>query len=174
MTTARPRPSASIPCPSGTSGVHGDTRAVPRPTRARATGRLQKSGVSSSSASVIPGPNAGTMSSMPYGPPLTLKKKMAAIGTSPSSRLRPPFRSRPLCRGDELRELLHPLLDRAGSIHDDLELAAREPAHPAGRGGAQRDDQHLPVDAERIGHREDRVDLLQSDDLKHRRRAWAR
>src|SRR5438445_1997151 len=97
---------------------------------ARATGRLQKSGVSSSSASVIPGPNAGTMSSMPYGPPLTLKKKMAAIGTSPSSRLRPPFRSRPLCRGDELRELLHPLLDRAGSIHDDLELAAREPAHP--------------------------------------------
>src|SRR5207245_2031840 len=141
---------------------------------ARATGRLQKSGVSSSSASVIPGPNAGTMSSMPYGPPLTLKKKMAAIGTSPSSRLRPPFRSRPLCRGDELRELLHPLLDRAGSVHDDLELAARQPAHPAGHGRAQRDDQHLPVDAKRIGHREDRVDLLQSDDLKHRRRAWSR
>src|SRR2546425_255909 len=185
MTTARPRPSASIPCPSGTSGVHGDTRAVPRPTSAsaaigrsaataRTTGSVQKSGGSSSSASFTPGPNAGTMSSMPYGPPLTLKKKMAAIGTSPSSRLRPPFRSRPLCRGDELRELLHPLLDRAGSIHDDLELAAREPAHPAGRGRAQRDDQHLPVDPERIGHREDRVDLLQSDDLKHRRRAWAR
>src|SRR5438552_19183604 len=131
---------------------------------ARATGRLQKSGVSSSNASVIPGPNAGTMSSMPYGPPLTLKKKMAAIGTSPSSRLRPPFRSRPLCRGDELRELLHPLLDRAGSIHDDLVLAAREPAHPAGRGQAQRDGPHIPVVAARHGTHYARFDLLMCDD----------
>src|SRR5206468_10109580 len=53
---------------------------------ARATGRLQRTGVSSRSTSVIPGPNDATVSSMPYGPPLTLKKKMAAIGTSPSSR----------------------------------------------------------------------------------------
>src|SRR5947208_2842260 len=94
---------------------------------ARATGRLQRTGVSSRSTSVIPGPNDATVSSMPYGPPLTLKKKMAAIGTSPSSRLRPPVRSRPPGRGDELRELLHPFLDRTRGVHDDLELAARAP-----------------------------------------------
>src|SRR5437016_3777657 len=135
---------------------------------ARATGRLQRTGVSSRSTSVIPGPNDDTMSSMPYGPPLTLKKKMAAIGTSPSSRLRPPVRSRPPSRGDELRELLHPFLDRPRGVHDDLELAAREPAHPARRRGAQRDDQHLPVNAEGVRHHEDRVDLLQGNDLKHR------
>src|SRR3989454_4974670 len=106
---------------------------------ARATGKLQKSGVSSRSPSVIPGPNDGTMSSTPYGPPLTLKKKMAASGTSPSSRLRPLFRSRPLSCGDELRELLHPFLDRAPRLHDDLELAARQPADAAGRRGAEGD-----------------------------------
>src|SRR5206468_2844136 len=134
---------------------------------ARATGRLQRTGVSSRSTSVIPGPNDATVSSMPYGPPLTLKKKMAAIGTSPSSRLRPPVRSRPPGRGDELRELLHPFLDRTRGVHDDLELAAREPAHPARRRGAQRDDQHLPVNAEGVRHHEDRVDFLQGNDLKH-------
>src|SRR3989442_13974436 len=104
---------------------------------ARATGRLQKSGVSSRSTNVIPGPNDGTMSSTPYGPPLTLKKKMAASGTSPSSRLRPLFRSRPLSCGDEFREVLHPFVDRRPRLHDDFELAARQPAHTAGRPGAE-------------------------------------
>src|SRR5207247_8118435 len=133
---------------------------------ARATGRLQKSGVSSRSTSVIPGPNDGTMSSMPYGPPLTLKKKMAVSGTSPSSRLRRPFRSRPPGRGDELRELSDPLLDRVLRVHHDLELAARQLAHSAGRRRAERDDQHLAVDAEGVGHREDRVDLFHRDDFE--------
>src|SRR5438046_9277087 len=137
---------------------------------ARATGRLQRTGVSSRSTSVIPGPNDGTMSSMPYGPPLTLKKKMAVSGTSPSSRLRRPFRSRPPGRGDELRELSDPLLDGVLRVHHDLELAARQLAHSAGRRRAERDDQHLAVDAEGVGHREDRVDLFHRDDLEH----WAR
>src|SRR2546428_13146939 len=37
MTTARPRPSASGPRPSGTSGVHGDWRAARRPTSGNGT-----------------------------------------------------------------------------------------------------------------------------------------
>src|SRR5438034_7851730 len=124
---------------------------------ARATGRLQRTGVSSRSTSVIPGPNDATLSSMPYGPPLTLMKKMAAIGTRPSCRLRPPVRSRPPGRGDELPELLHPFFDRTRGVHDDLELAAREPAHPARRRGAQRDDQHLPVNADFFFQAEDGI-----------------
>src|SRR5207244_10224144 len=52
------------------------------------TGRLHSNGVSTNSSSVSPGPNEGTVSSMPYGPPLTLKKTMAASGTTPSSRRR--------------------------------------------------------------------------------------
>src|SRR5438046_6638307 len=127
---------------------------------ARATGRLQRTGVSSRSTSVIPGPNDATVSSMPYGPPLTLKKKMAAIGTSPSSRLRPPVRSRPPGRGDELRELLHPFFDRTRGVHDDLELAAPEPAHPARRRGSPRADRHLPVTSAGVRHRADRAGLL--------------
>src|SRR5213594_3891567 len=97
---------------------------------ARATGRLQRTGVSSRSTSVIPGPNDATVSSMPYGPPLTLKKNMAAIGTSPSSRLRPPVRSRPPGRGDELRDLLHPFLDRPRGLHDHLHPPPRQPPPP--------------------------------------------
>jgi len=72
---------------------------------------------------------------MPYGPPLTLKKKMAANGTSPSSRLRPPFSHVPWTPAMSFGELLHPFLDRPRGVHDDLELAAREPAHAAGVAG---------------------------------------
>src|SRR5438046_9601279 len=120
---------------------------------ARATGRLQRTGVSSRSTSVIPGPNDATVSSMPYGPPLTLKKKMAAIGTSPSWRLRPPVRSRPPGRGDELRELLHACFDRARGVHDRRQLPAREPAHLARQRGADLEDHHAPELAAGVARR---------------------
>src|SRR2546428_2787604 len=162
------------------------------------TGRLQNSGVSTSSTRVSPGPNDGTVSSMPYGPPLTLKKTMAASGTTPSSRrraliifavgapsqgcstqarlgrdalrLRTAVRRSgwlPARRFDECGEFFEPLVDGPRGVHGDLELAVRQPAHAPGRGGPQRDDERLALDAEGVGHREDRVDLLHRDHLKH-------
>src|SRR6185369_4061792 len=69
--------------------------------------------------------------------------------------------------GDERRKLLHPLVDRPAGVHGDLELAARQLPHLAGRGGPERYDEHLAMDAERVGHREDGVDLLHRHDLEH-------
>src|SRR5205809_1614744 len=88
------------------------------------TGRLQTSGVSTRSRRARPGPNDETVSSMPYGPPLTLKKATAASGRSRSSRRRGRLRAH---RGaDHLREPLDPLVDRHGGVHDDLDLSARQ------------------------------------------------
>src|SRR6266704_1219722 len=129
---------------------------------ASATGRLQKIGVSTSSASVTPGPSVGIASSIPYGPPLTLKKTIAASGKSPS------VSSLPLRGGDEPRKLREPFVERPRRLDRDLELPARQPADPSGRGGTERDHQRLAVEAERVGHREDRVNLLHRHHLEHR------
>src|SRR5215470_19682257 len=118
----------------------------------------------------MPGPSAGTMSSIPYGPPLTLKKTIAASGTSPSPRRRTAVSSFPPGGGDEPWQLREPFVERAFGLDRDLELAARQAADASGRGRAERDDQMLAMDLERVGHREDGVDLFHRDDLKHRRR----
>src|SRR5256712_9215863 len=136
---------------------------------ASATGRLQKIGVSTSRMSVMPGPNAVTVSSIPYGPPLTLKKAIAASGRTPSPRLSSAVSSRPLGGREEPRQLGDPLLDWPFGVDRDLELSVRQAADAPGRGRTERDHQRLAVDAEGIGHREDRVDLLHRHDLKHRR-----
>src|SRR5262245_12502305 len=133
----------------------------------RATGRLQKIGVSTSSARVTPGPRVGIASSMPYGPPLTLKKTIAARGKSPSPRRSPVVSSLLLGGGDEARKLREPFVERPRRLDGDLELPARHPSHAAGRGRTERDHQRLAVDAERISHREDRVDLLHRHHLEH-------
>src|SRR5688572_23817684 len=93
---------------------------------------------------------------------------MAASGTTPSSRLSATLF--PLGSRDERGEPLHPLLDGRLGVHRDLELAARQLAHLAGRGGPERDHEALAVHAERIRDLEDGVDLLHADDLKHGRR----
>src|SRR5688572_2279606 len=92
---------------------------------------------------------------------------MAASGTTPSSRLSATLL--PLGGGDERGEPLHPLLDGRLGVHRDLELAARQLAHLAGCGGAERDHEALAVHAERVRDLEDGVDLLHADDLKHER-----
>src|SRR5262249_34295779 len=51
-------------------------------------------------------------------------------------------------------------------LDDDLELSARHPPHPARRARAERDHQHLAMDAERVGDLEDRVDLLHGHHLQ--------
>src|SRR5262245_18684974 len=135
-----------------------------------ATGALQRIGVSTSSTSVMPGPRAGTVSSIPKGPPLTWKKTIAASGTSPSRRLSPAVSSLPLGGGDQPRKLRQPFVDRARGLHRDLELAVRQTADAPRGSRTEWDHKLLAMDAERIGHREDRVDLLHRDDLKHRRR----
>src|SRR6266581_753662 len=135
---------------------------------ASATGRLQKIGVSTSSASVTPGPSVGIASSIPYGPPLTLKKTIAASGKSPSPRRSPVVSSLPLRGGDEPRKLREPFVERPRRLDRDLELPARQPADTSGRGGTERDHQRLAVEAERVGHREDRVNLLHRHHLEHR------
>src|SRR2546427_7637009 len=136
----------------------------------RATGALQRIGVSTRSTSVMPGPSVGTVSSIPYGPPLTLKKTIAASGKSPSPRLSPAVSSLPLSGGDEPRQFREPFVDRPRGLDRDLELAARQAPDAAGRRGTERDHELLAMDAESVGHGEDRVDLLHRDDLKHRRR----
>src|SRR6058998_487546 len=118
-----------------------------------ATGRLQNIGVSTSRSSASPGPKEATVSSTPYGPPLTLKKTTAASDRTPSSRLSPAVSSLPLGGGDEPWKLGHPLVDRADGVDRDLELSARQAADAPGRGGAERDHQRLAVDAEAVGHR---------------------
>src|SRR5262245_5447696 len=133
----------------------------------RATGRLQKIGVSTSSARVTPGPSVGTASSMPYGPPLTLKKTIAASGKSPSPRRSPVVSSLPLGRGDEPRKLREPFVERPRRFDGDLELPARQPPDAARTRRTERDHQRLATDAERIGHHEDRVDLLHRHHLEH-------
>src|SRR4029450_3209836 len=105
---------------------------------ASATGRLQKIGVSTSSARVTPGPSVGTASSMPYGPPLTLKKTIAASGKSPSPRRSPVVSSLPLGGGNEPRKLREPFVERPRRLDGDLELSARQPPDAAGRGRAAR------------------------------------
>src|SRR4029453_1683266 len=134
---------------------------------ASATGRLQKIGVSTSSARVTPGPSVGIASSMPYGPPLTLKKTIAASGKSPSPRRSPVVSSLPLGGGDEPRKLRQPFVERTRRLDGDLELAARQPPDAAWRSRTERDHQRLAMDAERIGHREDRVDLLHRHHFEH-------
>src|SRR5262245_58005653 len=131
------------------------------------TGRLQKTGVSTSRSSARPGPKADTVSSMPYGPPLTLKKTTAASEETPRPRRSSAVRSLPLESGDEPGKLGDPFLDRARRIDRDLDLAARQASNAPGRGGPERDHQRLAVDAERVGHREDRIDLLHGHDLEH-------
>src|SRR5262249_59901329 len=123
---------------------------------ARATGRLQKIGVSTRSTRVTPGPSVGIASSMPYGPPLTLKKTTAASGKSPSPRRSPVVSSLPLGGGDEPRQLREPFVERPRRLDGDLELSARQPPGAAGRGRPQRGPPRLAVGAARGAHRENR------------------
>src|SRR3990170_3529820 len=89
------------------------------------TGRLQTRGVRIRSRRARPGPKDETASSMPYGPPLTLKKMTAAMGRSPSSRRRlaagPPAVMRPSDRSgglaDQRRQPLQPLVEGRLGIH---------------------------------------------------------
>src|SRR4029077_15510792 len=113
------------------------------------TGRLHTSGGETSSRRAKPGPSEPTASSTPYGPPLTLKKRMATRGRSPISPRRrglPPW-GRGGARGgarhggwDQRGQPLEPLVDRDVLVDDDLELAARQLADAAGA-GAERDDE---------------------------------
>src|SRR4029453_15909046 len=134
---------------------------------ASATGRLQKIGVSTSSARVTPGPSVGTASSIPYGPPLTLKNTIAAGGKSPTPRRTRGVSPPPPGGGDEPRKLREPFVERPRRLDGDLELSAGQPPDAAGRGRTERNHQRLAVDAERVGHREDRVDLLHRHHLEH-------
>src|SRR5262245_57235201 len=88
----------------------------------------------------------------------------AMRGTKPSSG-----RTRALTshhRGpDQVGEAGEPLLEGSLRVHDDLELAARQAAH-APLAGAERDDDLLAVDPDRIGDREDLVDLAHADGVE--------
>src|SRR5438445_712125 len=77
-------------------------------------------------------------------------------------------------RGLDLRgQLAEPLVERLPRVHRDLELPGGRPPDTPGGGRRERDHQGLAVDAHRVGDGEDRLDLLQRDDLEHRLSAGA-
>jgi cold shock protein len=58
------------------------------------------------------------------------------------------------------------LIEVGVAIDDDFEFARAEPAQTAGMLGAQRNYQRLARDSQRVGHREDAFDFLQSNRLE--------
>jgi len=58
------------------------------------------------------------------------------------------------------------LIEVGVAIDQDFELAGAELAHPAGMLGAQRDNESLARDPQRVGHREDALDFRQSNRLE--------
>src|SRR5438105_546359 len=76
--------------------------------------------------------------------------------------------SRPDRGLDSGRQLAEPLVERLLRVHRDLELPGGRPPDTPGGGRSERDHEGLAVDAHRVGDGEDRLDLLQRDDLEHR------
>jgi len=56
------------------------------------------------------------------------------------------------------------------AVYHDLEFATRDDADAARLLGAERDHDRLARDSHRLDHREDLLDLLESDRFKHRLR----